>query len=103
MPCSLRCVTGVHILQEGISYRMICLTGGHVLNEDSFYCWVCLIASHVLHEGMSYRWTCLAGVHLDIRTGFIGWHVMQEVCITGRHVVVVVMSFMRSYVKGGYV
>ena len=28
---------------------------------------------------------------------------MQEGCITGRHVLVVVMSFMRIYVMGGHV
>ena len=47
MSCSSRCVTGVHILLEGIFYRMICLTGGHVLYEDRFYLRVCVIGSYV--------------------------------------------------------
>ena len=63
MSCSSRCVTGVHILLEGIFYRMICLTGGHVLYEDRFYLRVCVLGSYVSHEGMSNRWTCFSEVH----------------------------------------
>ena len=62
MYCCSRCLTGVHVLQEGISYMMICCTEGHILYEDRFNWRVCPIGSHVLHEGMSYRWTCLAVV-----------------------------------------
>ena len=36
MSCSLRCLTEVHVLQEGISYRMICLTGGHIYMKTGF-------------------------------------------------------------------
>ena len=43
-------LTGVHVLQEGISYRMICSTGGHLLYEDKFNWMVCPIGSHVLHR-----------------------------------------------------
>ena len=64
MYCCWRYLTGVHVLQKSISYRMICCTGGHLLYEDRFKWRVCPIGSHVLHEGMSYRWTCLAGVHV---------------------------------------
>ena len=30
-------LTGVLVLHEGISYRMICCTGGHLLYEDTSY------------------------------------------------------------------
>ena len=60
MFCCSRCLTGVHVLQEVISYRMICCTGEHLLYEDRFNWRVCPIGGHVLYEGMSYRWTCLA-------------------------------------------
>ena len=62
MFCCSRYLTGVHTLQEGISYRMICCTGEHLLYKDKFNWMVCPIGSQVLHEGMSYRWICLAGV-----------------------------------------
>ena len=44
----------------------------------------------------------------NVKTCFIGWHVLQEACITGEYVVVVVISFIRMcYGKtcliGGYV
>ena len=45
------CHTGVHVLQDGISFRMICLTGRLVLLE------VCLIGGHVLQEYMCYERT----------------------------------------------
>ena len=38
----------------------------------------------------------------NMTTGFIGWHVNQVTCITGRQVVVIVMSFMRISVMVGH-
>ena len=52
MFCSWGCLTGVHVLHEGKSYRMICCTRGHHLYEDRFNCRVYPIGRHVLHEGM---------------------------------------------------
>ena len=40
MSCSSKCPTGVCVLQEGISYRMICITGGHLLYKQmDMYFW----------------------------------------------------------------
>ena len=63
MFCCLRCCTEVHVLQEGISYRMICCTGD-TLYENRFNWRVYPIGNHILHEGMSYRWTCLAVIYV---------------------------------------
>ena len=38
-----------------------------------------------------------------MRTGFIGWHVLPGVCITGRHVLENVMSYWKSCLSGGNV
>ena len=46
---------------------------------------------HVLLEGTS-----------SMRSGSIGWYVMQVDMYAGRHVVVVVLSFMRIPVVGGH-
>ena len=50
------CLTGVHVLQDGISYRIF------DLREDTSYWCVCIIGSHAFLKGMSYRWTCLTEV-----------------------------------------
>ena len=47
MYCCSRCLIGVPVLQEGISYRMICCTGGQILYEDRFNWRVCPIGIHV--------------------------------------------------------
>ena len=44
----LRCLTGIHVLQEGTSSKMIFCTGGHFLYEKKFNSRVYPIGSHVL-------------------------------------------------------
>ena len=59
MYCCWRCLTGVHVLQDGISYMMICGTGGHILlYKDKFNWRVCPIGSHVLHESLQVDLCC---------------------------------------------
>ena len=58
---------------------------------------------------MSYRKTCLTKVHVHMRTGFTGWHVMQEgmyyskTCGSGDHIFHENMCYERSCLIHGHV
>ena len=47
------CLAGIHVLQDGISYRMIHPTVRYFLQEDRSYWCVCIIGGHALLKGMS--------------------------------------------------
>ena len=61
------------------------------------------MSGYALLKHMILSRICLTGCMYNMRTGFIGWYGMQRTCISGRHVVVVVMFFMRICVRGGHV
>ena len=46
------CITGVHVIQDGISYRMFFPTGRHILQDDRSYWCEYIIGSHALLKGM---------------------------------------------------